>query len=109
MCSRQLLNESSKNTPRSSTSTSGVTSEVTVGSSLPDAGFNCSSRPPGSLALPCPSGGWAPTRPAGSSRCVGQLAPDAQQLSGGATDRELRLLCRQEVPVHRVIGVDPDA
>ncbi len=45
----------------------------------------------------------------GSSRGVGQFAPDAQQLTGGAADSELRLLGRQEVPVHRVVGVDPDA
>src|SRR6478736_9641746 len=107
MCSRQLLNESSKNTPRSSTSTSGVTSEVTVGSSLPDAGFNCS--PPALRAGGPPAcEGSTPTRPAVSSRCVGQLAPDAQQLSGGTADRELRLLGREEVPVHRVVGVDSD-
>ena len=51
--------------------------------------------------------GW--TLAHGSGWRVGQLAADAQQLPGRAADRELGLLGRQEVPVHRVVGVDPDA
>src|SRR6185312_5186496 len=87
---RQLINESSKYTPRSSTSTSGVINDVTVGSSLPLA--------EASLLLTS----------ADSSRCVGQFSADAQQLSGRAADREFGLLCGQEVTVHGMVSVDTD-
>ena len=46
---------------------------------------------------------------ADSSWCVSQFPADAQQLPGGAADRELRLLGRQEVTMDGVVGVDADA
>src|SRR5581483_7084527 len=80
--SRQLTNESSKYTPRSSTSTSGRSKSTTVG-----------------------SGAGAVT---GSGRGVRQLTADAQQRRGGPAQRELGLLGSQEVPMHRMVGVNAD-
>ena len=54
-------------------------------------------RPSARLTAACSSGGF------------GKLATDPAQLPGGTAEREFDLLGGQEIPVHRVIGVDADA
>src|ERR1700730_15964568 len=95
--SRQLTNESSKWTPRSSISTSGASRSATVGSA------SVTSPPPHRPAARAASSSGAQL-----SGGVRQLATDLQQLTGGAAQRELGLLGGQEVAVHRVVGVDAD-
>src|SRR5882757_2217793 len=96
--SRQLTNESSKWTPRSSISTSGASRSATVGSA------SVTSQPP-----PRPAARAASSSGAQLGGSVRQLATDLQQLTGGAAQRELGLLGGQEVAVHRVVGIDADA
>src|SRR3984885_2256986 len=96
--SRQLTNDSSKWTPRSSISTSGASRSATVGSASVTSPF-----PPRPAARAASSPG------AQLGGGVRQLATDLQQLTGGAAECELRLLGGQKVAVHRVVGVDADA
>ena len=90
MWSRQLVNESSKYTPRSSTSTSGVSRSVTVGESrlavTDQAGVSASSRPMRSscpVALPTANSVCLAAR---KYRCTGwsSVDPDAAvHVNGG--------------------------
>src|SRR3984885_1811846 len=96
--SRQLTNDSSKWTPRSSISTSGASRSATVGSAFVTSPF-----PPRPAARAASSPG------AQLGGGVRQLATDLQQLTGGAAECELGLLGGQEVSVYRVVGVDADA
>src|SRR4051794_35081666 len=94
MWSRQLTKQSPSYTPRSVTSTSRASSDVTVWS---PSSLTRDQTPPRRLA-----------RPARSSRGLGQLATDPEQLAGGPADGELVLLGAEEVTVHRMVDVDTD-